>query len=617
MGREERINEEYDKKDEKSYQGGEFRPLFLSDFPEWRSPEGKKMPKEGDNFVKILPPKQDDIAFGMDLWAHWNVGDNNDTYICSKKMREVLITQLGRTAEELPEEIKDGKCPICEAQASMIKDLGGESYKGNRSIIDLFPTARKIFMIVDDANDDSRELGVQIWSAPMTKVHKEQIMPLCKIKKGKRAGEIVDISLPENEYTVCFTRKGMTREGTSYGGFSLEPSDLTVDETYDAIEKLPEKFEDILNFATYDEIAEASDPQEKGEETPKRSRSESERNENKEEEVEKPKRSRRDEAKEEEEEPEVSEFISSGSTLLNLALAGKVEGGWRLGRICNVVGDKSTGKTLLAIEAATFVLKVLGKKVKVKVIYDETEAAFDLPYAKSLGMPVDDVEFRHTITVEEFFNGLEELIKQNDYDLLLYINDSLDGLSSIQEMKAKIEDGSYNMSKQKKLGELFRKLAGKIRKKNICIMIISQVRDNIGVMFGPKQRRSGGKALDFYASQVVWLANKGKIGEVDRPEGVNIKAKVDKNKIWKPYREATFPILFDYGIDDIGSMVDFLIEKKIIEKSGHRYLWKDKKMYREDLIIELEKCGEEVVKLTEDTWNALEEKCKVVRKPKY
>ena len=313
----------------------------------------------------------------------------------------------------------------------------------------------------------------------------------------------------------------------------------------------------------------------------------------------------------------VSEFISSGSTLLNLALSGKVEGGWRLGRICNIVGDKSTGKTLLAIEAATYVLKVLGKEEKVKVIYDETEAAFDLPYAESLGMPVNEVEFRHTITVEEFFNELEEIIKQKDYDCLLYILDSLDGLSSIQEMKAKIEDGSYNMSKQKKMGEFFRKLCGKIRKKNICIMIVSQERDKIGVMFGKKTTRSGGKALDYYASQVLWLHNKGRIGEADRTVGVGIKSKVEKNKVWKPYREATFPILFEYGIDDVGSMVDFLIDKEVIEKSGHRYIWKDKKMYREDLIIELEDCKEEVVKLTEDTWNKLEEKCKVIRKPKY
>jgi recombination protein RecA len=313
----------------------------------------------------------------------------------------------------------------------------------------------------------------------------------------------------------------------------------------------------------------------------------------------------------------ISEFISSGSTLLDLALSGKVGGGWRLGRICNIVGDKSTGKTLLAIEAATYVLKMLGKKEDVKVIYDETEAAFDLPYAESLGMPINDVEFRNTVTVEEFFNELDKLLKQDDYGSLLYIMDSLDGLSSIQEMKAKIEDGSYSMSKQKKLGELFRKLVGKMRNKNITLMIISQVRDNIGVMFGPKQRRSGGKALDFYASQVVWLANKGKLGEADRTVGVNIKAKVDKNKIWKPYREATFPILFEYGVDDVGAMVDFLIEKTAIKKEGHSFLWKDEKYKREELIVMLEDCKEEVVKLTEDTWNELEEKCKVVRKPKY
>ena len=127
MGREESINEEYNSKDDKPYQGGAFRLLFLEDFPAWRSPDGKKMPKEGDNFVKILPPKQDGIYFGMEMWAHWNVGDNNDTFICPKKMREVLVGKLKRPTDDLPKEIADGKCPICEEQARMIKDLGGES----------------------------------------------------------------------------------------------------------------------------------------------------------------------------------------------------------------------------------------------------------------------------------------------------------------------------------------------------------------------------------------------------------------------------------------------------------------------------------------------------------
>ena len=294
-----RIGEEYENKDKKSYSGGEFRSLFTGDFQEWRGPDGKKRPKVGDNFVKILPPKQDDIYFGLEIWAHWEVGDNRDPYLCPKKMKEVLMSKLDRKEEDLPKEIRDGKCPICEAQACMIKDLGGATYKGNRKIIDLFPSGRVVYMMIDDESDETRDSGIQIWSAPITKVNKEQIIPLCKIKKGKRAGEFVDVSLPDNEYTVCFSRQGTVKEDTSYGGFSLEPSDTSIDEVYEFAESLPEKFEDILSFSSYEEIADAFGMDEE-EEAPRRGRKE-------EKEEESPRRSRRDssaEEKEEDEDPE-------------------------------------------------------------------------------------------------------------------------------------------------------------------------------------------------------------------------------------------------------------------------------------------------------------------------
>jgi len=259
---------------------------------------------------------------------------------------------------------------------------------------------------------------------------------------------------------------------------------------------------------------------------------------------------------------EPSMFISTGSTELNLALSGIPNGGWRKGRVVNVVGDKSTGKTLLAIEAITYTLRVLGKEQRVKVIYDETESAFDIPYAEMLGMPVDDVDFRQSSTVEEFYTNLDTLLEDDDYDFLFYVLDSLDALSSKREEATKIDEGSYP-SKPAKMSELFRRLVNKVQHRNAIIMIISQIRDNIGVTFGRKSKRAGGKAMDFYMSQVVWLAEKKKLTRANRVIGVDIKAKVDKNKVWKPYREATFPILFEYGIDDVGSMVDFLVDNGI------------------------------------------------------
>lgn len=247
MGRLDKINEEYGNKDKKPYYEGAFRSLFTNEFPEWR-------PKESDNFVKILPPVQDDIYFGLEIWLHDSVGADRDRFLCPKKMKEILTKRLMRKQEDLPKEIADGRCPICEDQARMIKDLKGETYKGNNEIISLFPDTRTVFMIIDDKDDDTRAEGVQVWSAPTTKVNKDQILNLCKIKRGERAGETIDISLPENEYTVAFTREGKTKEKTSYGGFSLEKSELTIEEVKEYMKLLPDKFEDILNFASYEEI---------------------------------------------------------------------------------------------------------------------------------------------------------------------------------------------------------------------------------------------------------------------------------------------------------------------------------------------------------------------------
>ena len=311
-------------------------------------------------------------------------------------------------------------------------------------------------------------------------------------------------------------------------------------------------------------------------------------------------------------------FVSSGSTMLNLALSGMANGGWRKKRIVNIVGDKSTGKTLLAIEALTYVMKVLDSKDNpVRAIYDETESAFDLDYAELLGMPINKVEIRSSATVEDFYTSLDAELDKDDYSFMIYVLDSLDALSSKQEVGTKIDEGTFGTSKAKIMSQLFRRLVSKIESKNVLVMIISQIRDKIGVTFGKKQERTGGKALDFYASQVVWLAQTGKLSLANRVAGVTVKAKVDKNKVWMPYREAEFPILFEYGIDDVGSMVDTLIDAGIVQKAGTRYIWNDKKMFREDLIQELEDEKPKIQSMVQDFWDKEEANGRYKRKPKY
>ena len=259
------------------------------------------------------------------------------------------------------------------------------------------------------------------------------------------------------------------------------------------------------------------------------------------------------------------DFISSGCTGLDLALGG----GWARGRIANIVGDKSTGKTLLCIEAcANFVRK----HPKGKIYYREAEAAFDEKYAAALGMPVGSIDFGDPLeTVEDLFEDIERVLAKLKGPGL-YICDSLDALTDRAEMKRDLDEGSYGANKAKQLSQTFRRLVRKMERKDLTLIIVSQVRDKIGAMFGRKTTRSGGKALDFYASQVVYLAHLGTeyktMRGTKRATGVNVRAKLDKNKVSLPFREFDFSILFGYGIDDMRASVAYLKQIKGLKDAG-------------------------------------------------
>ena len=242
------------------------------------------------------------------------------------------------------------------------------------------------------------------------------------------------------------------------------------------------------------------------------------------------------------------QFIPSGCKLLDLALGG----GWARRRIANIVGNRSSGKTLLAIEAsANFAFS----EPKGIIRYREAESAFDNQYAQALGFPLDKVDFGDPLeTVEDLFEDLTKVVVGSKGPEL-YIVDSLDALSDRNEMERDIDQGSYGAEKAKKLSQLFRRLVSKLSDKDVTLIIVSQVRDNVGAaLFAKKYVRSGGRALDFYASQVVMLNEikklKRTISNVERVVGIEVKALLEKNKVALPYREAEFPIMFGYGIDD-------------------------------------------------------------------
>jgi RecA/RadA recombinase len=297
-------------------------------------------------------------------------------------------------------------------------------------------------------------------------------------------------------------------------------------------------------------------------------------------------------------------FIPSGSTQLDLVLGG----GWPLRRISNVVGDKSTGKTQLAIEAMINFLKMYPNGV---VEYQEVESAFDIPYAEELGLDVSRVKILEDVeTVQGTMEAIDLFLKKvNKKEQPGFrIIDTLDGIYDSDSNT--LEEGYDKARRANNINSLITKSVGKFKRANAHQMIISQVRYNIGVTFGDKYTRSGGKAMDFYISQCLWLSEIKKIvrtiGKIKKDVAIRVRAKCKKNKVGLPYRECEFPVVFGYGIDNITSCIEWLnligcldeLEDSDMKLSKliNRIKSGDKEMYKK------------MVKLTRKKWFEIETK---------
>lgn len=263
-------------------------------------------------------------------------------------------------------------------------------------------------------------------------------------------------------------------------------------------------------------------------------------------------------------------YFRTGCTVLDKVIGGaKGVYGVPAGRFINIVGDKSAGKTFLSNEFIAWAYHNLGKNFK--WVYDDCESGYSFDTQNLYGFDIMPEEPIHSTTVEDAFYHITKFAeKLKDDQFGIYVLDSLDGLTSEEQDKRAEEriksienekemKGTYGMGKAKYLSqEFFPQLCSLVENKNILVIIISQIRDNVDMFSFEKYTRAGGKALDFYAHSVIWLATAKKIEAMETPIGVVVKAKTTKSKTPRPYRECFFSFLYDYGLDGIGTSVDYL-----------------------------------------------------------
>lgn len=260
------------------------------------------------------------------------------------------------------------------------------------------------------------------------------------------------------------------------------------------------------------------------------------------------------------------ETIPSGSISLDLALGG----GYPKGRIIEIYGPESSGKTTLTLHAIAEIQKSGGTAA-----FIDAEHALDPQYAKKLGVDTANLLISQPDNGEQSLEIVETLVRSNAVDLVV-----VDSVAALVP-KAEIEGdmGDSHMGLQARLmSQALRKLTGIINKSKTTVIFINQIRMKIGVMFGNPETTTGGNALKFYASVRVDIRRIGQIKVGDEILGNRTKVKVVKNKIAPPFRVAEFDIMYNEGISAVGDILDLAVEKNIIGKSGAWFDYKDAKI---------------------------------------
>jgi recombination protein RecA len=259
--------------------------------------------------------------------------------------------------------------------------------------------------------------------------------------------------------------------------------------------------------------------------------------------------------------------VSTGALSIDLALGGK---GIPRGRIAEIFGPESSGKTTLALTVLANAQRDGGVAA-----FIDAEHALDPSWARRLGVNIDELLVSQPDTGEQALEICELLVRSNAVDVIVI--DSVAALIPKAEIEGEMGDSAVGLH-ARLMSQAMRKLTGIINRTSCTVIFINQIREKIGVMYGSPETTTGGRALKFYSSVRIDIRRIGAIKEGDNTIGSRTRARIVKNKIAPPFREAEFDIMYDEGISWAGDLIDLAVEDEIIEKSGSWYAYGDTKI---------------------------------------